>query len=180
MNSKLIVTAVLLLAASTAAQTKFRTPERIPDQIMSAELRTVDGSAAIKLSNEKRVIVLGMWAAWCGPCRYQLPELEKINTKYRDRGLQVVGLVSLEEHAHAEEVRQYVSQMKLTFNSLWITRDLSERLDPDRLLPITFVITNDGTVIRTFLGWNNKKTPRLLRKAVKETLGGKPKPRSQS
>jgi len=180
MNSKLIATAVLLLAASTAAQTKFRTPERIPDKIMSTALQTIDGSAAIKLSNEKRIIVLGMWAAWCGPCRYQLPELEKINTKYRDRGLQVVGLVSLEEHANAEEVRLYVSQLKLTFYSLWITRHMSERLDPNHLLPITFVITNDGTVIRTFLGWNNKKTPRLLRKAVKEALGGEPKPRSQS
>jgi thiol-disulfide isomerase/thioredoxin len=170
MKSKLVIATVLLLTSNTAAQTRFRTPEQIPSQIMTAELQEVDGSAAVRLSNENRVIVLGMWAAWCGPCRFQMPELDNIKRKYHARGLDVVGLVSLEGHANSEEVLQYLRQMRVAFKSLWITKDISERLDPDHLLPITFVITNDGTVIRTFLGWDNKKTPRLLRKAVKEAL----------
>lgn len=167
MNSKLIITTFLLLTSNIAAQTRFRTPEKIPNQIMTAELHTVDGSNAIKLSNEKNVIVLGMWAAWCGPCRFQMPELDKIDRKYRDCGLNVVGLVSL---ANSDEVLQYLRQTGVAFKSLWITKEMSESLDPDHLLPITFVIKNDGTVIRTFLGWSYKKTPLLLRQAVKEAL----------
>jgi len=170
MKSKLVIATVLLLSSNIAAQTRFRTPEQIPSQIMTAELQAVDGSAAVRLSNENRVVVLGMWAAWCGPCRFQMPELDNINRKYHARGLDVVGLVSLEGHANSEEVLQYLRQMRVAFKSLWITKNMSESLDPDHLLPITFVITNDGTVVRTFLGWSYKKTPHLLRQAVKEAL----------
>jgi len=178
MNSKLIIATVLLLSSNIAAQTKFRTPEQVPSQILTAELQTVDGSAAVTLSKENPVIVLGMWAAWCGPCRSQMPELDKLNRKYHDRGLEVVGLVSMQGHANSEEVLQYLRQMQVTFKSLWITKEMSEGLDPDHLLPITFVIKNDGTVIRTFLGWSYKKTPQLLRQAVKEALDrGKAKKR---
>ncbi len=181
MNFKLVTPMILLLSSNIAAQTKFRTPEQIPNQIMTAELRAVDGSADVKLLTEKRVIVLGMWAAWCGPCRFQMPELDRLNRKYHERGLSVVGLVSLEGHANSEEVLQYLRQMGVGFKNLWITKDTSEVLDPDHLLPITYVITNDGNVVRTFLGWNSKKTPELLRKSVKQALnrttarkGGKP------
>jgi thiol-disulfide isomerase/thioredoxin len=169
-RSKLIFTVVMLLASNVAAQTKFRTPDRIPDQIMKAELPAVDGSAPQQLSTQAPIIVLGMWAAWCGPCRFQMPELERLHAKYRSRGLKVVGLVSLDGDANAAEVRHYLDQMSVTFKSLWVTRNVSEGLDPDHLLPVTFVIRNDGSVIRTFLGWDHKKTPRLLRKAVKEGL----------
>ena len=181
MNFNLVTATILLLSSNIAAQTKFRTPEQIPNQIMTAELRAVDGSADVKLLTEKRVIVLGMWAAWCGPCRFQMPELDKLNSKYHERGLSVVGLVSLEGHANSEEVLQYLRQMGVGFKSLWITKDTSEVLEPDHLLPITYVITNDGAVVRTFLGWNPKKTAQLLRKSVKQALnrakarkGGKP------
>jgi thiol-disulfide isomerase/thioredoxin len=170
MNSRLVIPTVLLLASNIFAQTRFRTPEQIPNQIMTAELPAVDNSAAMKLSSEKRVIVLGMWAAWCGPCRFQMPELDKIKRKYQDHSLSVVGLVSLEGHASVDEVEQYPRRMGVDFGSFWITKEMSERLDPDNILPVTFVITNDGTVVRTFVGWNYKTTPRLLRKVVKEAL----------
>ena len=172
MNSKLIITTVLLLTSHIASQTKFRTPEQIPKQLMTAQLHAVDGSPDIRLSNEKRVIVLGMWAAWSGPCRFQMTELDTLNRKYHGRGLSVVGLVSLEGHANSEEVLQYLRQIGVGFKSLWITKDTSEILDPDHLLPITFLMTNDGAVVRTFLGWSYKKTPRLLRRAVDQALGG--------
>jgi len=170
MNFNLITATILLLNSNIAAQTRFRTPAQIPNQIMTAELRAVDGSPDVKLVNEKRTIVLGMWAAWCGPCRLQMPELDTLNSRYHERGLSVVGLVSLEDHANSEEVRQYLRQMGVGFKSLWITKDTSEILDPDHLLPITYVITNDGTVVRTFLGWNSKKTPQLLRRSVRQAL----------
>lgn len=180
MNIKLVTATILLLSSNIAAQTKFRTPEQIPNEVMTAELRAVDGSADVKLLTEKGVIVLGMWAAWCGPCRSQMPELNRLNRKYHERGLSVVGLVSLEGHANSDEVLQYLRQMGVGFKSLWITKDTSEVLNPDHLLPITYVITNDGTVVLTFLGWNSKKTPQLLRQSVKQALnranakGGKP------
>ena len=39
-----------------------------------------------------KVVLLDFWATWCGPCMQKLPEIQKINDKYKDKGLQLIGI----------------------------------------------------------------------------------------
>jgi cytochrome c biogenesis protein CcmG/thiol:disulfide interchange protein DsbE len=53
-----------------------------------------DGSR-LRLSDLKgQVVVLDFWASWCGPCKASVPHLNSVATKYRDRGVQFVGINS--------------------------------------------------------------------------------------
>ena len=45
-------------------------------------------------------VILDFWATWCPPCRMSIPELVKIQEKYKDKGLVILGL-SLDDPAHA-------------------------------------------------------------------------------
>ena len=62
----------------------------LPASITGAELRAVSG-APIKLANYAgKVLVLNLWATWCGPCRQETPELVKLNKEFRSQGVEVI------------------------------------------------------------------------------------------
>lgn len=76
------------------------------------ELSTLEGGA-IKLSDLKgKVVVLDFWATWCGPCRSELPELQKLWEKVKEKDVIVLG-VNLDRRP--EDAEGLVNELKLTF-----------------------------------------------------------------
>src|SRR5205085_8483847 len=77
--------------ANAASQPVNAAPQpMLPASALDAALKTVDGKE-FKLSELKgKVLVIDLWATWCGPCRYEIPELVKFQTAYGSRGFEVV------------------------------------------------------------------------------------------
>ena len=99
-----------------------------------------------KLSElQGKVVLVNFWATWCPPCRKEMPDLDRLQTRYADRGLVVV-TVSNEER---DLLEKFAAEHPLRTLNAWST-DLGWYDVPGR--PVTFVIDRDGTVRRFLTG----------------------------
>ncbi|HVE71334.1 MAG TPA: TlpA disulfide reductase family protein [Thermoanaerobaculia bacterium] len=105
----------------------------------------LDGSKFDLAARREKVVLLNLWATWCGPCRYEIPELQRIHNAYAGRGFEVVG-VSVDQ-TPVDAVREFVTEHKMTYP---VVHDQEERLAgllEASVLPTSVLIGRDGKII---------------------------------
>src|ERR1044071_2690483 len=70
-----------------------------------------------------KVVILDIWATWCPPCRREIPDFVRLQEKYRDRGLEIVG-VSIDPYdsrggGGATAVAPFMQQYKINYH-VWM------------------------------------------------------------
>ena len=92
-----------------------------------------------------QVVLLNVWATWCHPCRAEIPELQALHTRLREKGLRIVG-VSVDVGGMDEGIRSFMKEFQMTYD-VW--------LDPDERVsakfrtigvPETFLIDKTGVI----------------------------------
>jgi len=104
----------------------------------------------VRLADYKgRVILVNVWATWCGPCELEIPELVEAYAKYKDKGVVILG-VSLDDSA--ETLRAYAPKKQMTYPLLLWEDAFEDAYGPIVGVPITFFIGRDGTISRRHFG----------------------------
>jgi thiol-disulfide isomerase/thioredoxin len=148
--------------------------------IRDTMVKTLDGGS-LKLSDyDKKVVVVNIWATWCGPCRQEMPDLVKLNKEYKSRGLIVLGLATTyNERNDPEHVKEFVKSQKVDYRILWddgsLAGPLVQTVNGRGVIPQSFVISRDGRIVKHFQGFSPLATPTLMRQAVEEALNDKGK-----
>ena len=95
---QVVAAIVVLLAGGAFAATHFLKDEltavTIGSDAPTFEAMTLDGTHTKKtLANYKHeVVVLNIWATWCGPCREEMPSMQKLHTALGPKGLKIVAV----------------------------------------------------------------------------------------
>ena len=186
MRPGLVISALLLLAAlapSSSGQgarrpsaTPTPTPAltALPPSVLNASLQDVDGGSFSLSNYSGKVLVVTLWACWCGPCRMQLDSLTELHKEYSGLGLEVVGLTTEDPEATTETVRNFVEEYSIPFKNGWSTPEVSLTLMQGRdSIPQTYVVSRTGLITKRFIGFNPVTTPPLVRQAVEEALAEK-------
>lgn len=152
----------------------------LPTELRDASLKTLDGTS-LKLSDyADKVVVLNLWATWCGPCRMEMPELVKLSKEYKERGLVVLGVATTyNEHDDQAHVKEFIKAQNVPYQIIWddgtLAMPMVQAVQGRSVIPQSFVISRDGRIVKHFQGFNQYSTPQLMRQAIEEALDDKGK-----
>lgn len=120
------------------------------DYLPEFSLQMMHGGAVSSKEFAGKWLILNVWATWCGPCRHELPSLQRLSDRLDAKQWRVVGL-ALETDGHA--VREYLAEKRIVYENYL---DAGTRIDKAVLgvpvLPATYVIGPDGRVRDVVLG----------------------------
>ena len=107
-------------------------------------LKDINGRTLRLADYKGKVLLINFWATWCAPCRSEIPELVKLQSKYKAQDLRIVGITYPPEDV--SEVRQYVKNAKVNYPVAIGTKATKAMFTASETLPITVVIDRDGNV----------------------------------
>ena len=158
-------------ANNAAAPTRPTALATLPQPILDAENKASSGDP-IKLGNYSgKVLLVNLWATWCGPCRIETPELVKLHKEYQSRGVEMIGLSTEDPAASAESVSDFIREYKVDYQIGWAKPEVAQTLMQGRgSIPQSFVIARDGRIVRRFIGFRPDLTPGQIKAAIEEAL----------
>lgn len=140
---------------ANADQAKKSNPNYRPIEkaIDEGELKLIDGSTTRLMDKRGKVVLMNMWATWCGPCRAEMPTLVKLQDTHRDRGLEVIGLNTDDETV--EQINEFAGKMNLNYTQAWAdTKYQTELVKISKFggIPQSFIIDREGNLRGVFRG----------------------------
>ncbi len=106
-------------------------------------LRTLDGQK-LRLGEQRgRVVLVNFWATWCGPCRQEMPHLNKLYEKYKSSGFVLLGVNVDDDTTQAAGV---ATRLGVTFPVLPDADKRVSRQYDLSAMPSTVLIDRDGKV----------------------------------
>ncbi len=111
-------------------------------------LKSLDGES-VRLSELRgKIVILDFWATWCGPCRSELPTVNKLAERFKDKDVVFLGI----NDEGAGTVKSFNKKYNYTLTTLEDKEDKVYRAYRANAIPSVFVIGKDGTVRRHFVG----------------------------
>ena len=107
-----------------------------------------------------KVVLLDFWATWCGPCREELPSIEKLNRELKGKGLVILGI----NDEDTGTAKSFLKKNEYTLETLMDSKREVHRMYGVRAIPTVVVISATGVVAARFVG---NRSEEQLRAALK-------------
>lgn len=132
-------------------------PPVLPRPAPKFTVKNLDESAFNADAFKGKVVLVDFWATWCAPCVASMPDMQRLQDRYQEKGFTIVG-VSVDEEG-AKKVKPFLARKRFTYPIL---------LDTDReaptwkafgvhAIPAVFLVNRDGRIVRQWTGKLDKK-----------------------
>jgi len=150
------------------AQHADRNSVRVGDEAPNFRLRDLQGRMMSLSQFRGKVVLLNFWATWCGPCRIEMPAMERLYQTISHQDFEILAVST--DPQGAAVTRPFQREMGLTFPILH---------DPDmrtgltygtRTLPLSFMVDRQGIVRKKIFGardWDSPEARELIQILLK-------------
>ncbi|MEY3252775.1 MAG: hypothetical protein RL227_1748 [Pseudomonadota bacterium] len=160
----LIALPLLLALASGAAPAAVQPQQAAPD----FTLKRAEGGNLRLAEQRGQVVLINFWASWCGPCRVEMPHLNKLHDKYKAGGFMVLGVNIDDDPRHGAAT---AARWGLRFPVLLDAEKSVTRTYDLGAMPSTVLVDRDGRIRHLHRGYRDGmelEYERQIRELVKE------------
>jgi peroxiredoxin len=155
---------IALLLATAAAGAAVQPQQPAPD----FTLRLAEGGNLRLAEQRGQVVLINFWASWCGPCRVEMPHLNRLHDKYKAGGFTVLGVNIDDDPRHGAAT---ATRWGLKFPVLLDAEKTVTRRYDLGAMPSTVLVDRDGRIRFLHRGWRDgleAEYERQIRELVKE------------
>ena len=163
---------LLLCALATAPLAFSKTPGEVEigSTLREATMQGLSGPSR-KLSEFRgKPLIINVWASWCGPCRQEMPSLERLAQR---KGAKQFAMIGISTDDYPERAQGFLKTYKTSFSHFIDSKlELENMLGADRL-PLTLLVDAQGRVLAKVYGaadWDSPETVKAIAKAFRIPL----------
>lgn len=143
----------------------------LPEVALDREIKGFDNSTFRLADFHGKVLVINIWASWCGPCRREVPEYERVRKEFADRDVVFVALTPENPRTASEKASQFVKEVNFGFRLGWADAETAELLmNGKRAIPQTIVIDSTGRVLKHWTGYAPRQSGNRLKNLIDQAL----------
>lgn len=114
---------------------------------------TISELNALLESNRGKVVVVDLWATWCPPCRKEIPGFINLYNKYKDKGVEIIGIAFDENGEKA--LPPFIKKMSINYPVYLEGKDVAKSYDLSAF-PTTVIYDKNGKVAKKRVGYTSE------------------------
>ncbi|MGH9906170.1 MAG: TlpA family protein disulfide reductase [Pyrinomonadaceae bacterium] len=143
----------------------------LSESLRERQIKTLDGGSFRFADFEGKILVINLWASWCGPCRREVPEYEKVRQAYAGRDVEFIALTTEDPRVASDRVHKFVRDFNFGFRLGWADREIARTLmDGNNALPHTIVIDTRWRVVNHWRGYALGRSGERLKQTIDQAL----------
>lgn len=131
-------------------------------------LPSLDGKSYTLGDLKGKVVFINFWATWCPSCREEMPSMERLYRKFKDKAFTILAVDIMER---PETVERFVRKYKISFPILLDASGEISRQYRAISIPVTYIVDKRGKAVGKILGprkWDDEHAQAFLRKLLEK------------
>lgn len=113
-------------------------------------LKGIDGKDLALSSLKGKVVIIDFWATWCPPCREEIPGFIEMYKKYKDQGLEIIG-ISVDKDEN--KLKKFIADNGVNYPIVSFTKDVTEAYGGIQSIPTTFILDHQLNIVGKHIGF---------------------------